>query len=141
MSLGTILVADDDVGLLSVITTRLEHDGYRVVTCRDGYQTIAAARRELPDLLILDINMPAGNGFSVHERINAIEELRTTPVMYMTGRDSQEVYDKADSMGAIAVLQKPFDGSFVVQAVHSCLEHAHHTSEENTGSGPQEYVI
>ena len=64
-----ILIADDDRNLLQALTVRLDAAGYDVITTQDAYQALDFARKHRPDLLLLDINMPAGSGFSVHERI------------------------------------------------------------------------
>jgi DNA-binding response OmpR family regulator len=108
MSTPTILIADDDAGLLSALECRLSSTGYRVLTTQDGYQTLAIARRERPDLLILDINMPAGSGMSVLERIESIDELSNPPVIFMTGCEiTDSLIHKADAHNAV-ILQKPF---------------------------------
>lgn len=129
----TVLVADDDLRLLRAMEARLSHEGYRVLSCQDGYQAIAIAHHEHPDLIILDINMPAGSGFSVHERMRTGEDTRSIPVLYITGHDTQVVYDIADRMGAMAVLQKPFGLDDLGRAVHACLTHA----REEKASDPE----
>lgn len=105
----TILVADDDVGLLRALTVRLEAEGYQVVEAQDAVQAVSVARRSNPDLLILDINMPAGDGFTIQQRIRAIDELHGVPVIYLTGERSTRVSYGAREAGACAVLYKPLD--------------------------------
>lgn len=119
----TVLIADDDLRLLRAMEARLSHEGYRVLSCQDGYQAIAIAHHEHPDLMILDINMPAGSGFSVHERMRTGEDTRSIPVLYITGHDTQVIYDIADRMGALAVLQKPFGLDDLGRAVQACIMH------------------
>lgn len=120
---ATILVADDDVRLLHAMSVRMTHEGYRVLTTQDGYQAVALARKEMPDLILLDISMPAGSGFSVHQRLRSIDELRHIPVIYITGRDTEEVYAAAEKLGAVTVLQKPFVADTLLHTVRSCIEH------------------
>jgi DNA-binding response OmpR family regulator len=116
-----ILIADDDQSLLEAIRVRLEAEVFEVITCQDAYQALACARRERPDLLILDVNMPAGNGFSVHERLAGIEELAGTPVVYITGEARGTVDRDAHALGAFAVLHKPLPTDALLEAVRGAL--------------------
>ena len=120
----TILIADDDTALLEALSCRLEHEGYRVFTTQDGYQALAIARREHPDVLILDISMPAGSGFSVRERIMAIDELSEVPVIFMTGHDLDSIQPTAFKLGATTVLQKPFETGTLGLAIQTALQNA-----------------
>ncbi|MCA9293334.1 MAG: response regulator [Phycisphaerales bacterium] len=115
----TILIADDDTRLLKALTIRLEHEGFTVITAQDGYQAVAAARRDKPALLILDINMPAGSGYSVKERIEQNPELAGTPILFVTG---DEHAPAPSTMGAnCALLHKPFETSQFLDAVWQAL--------------------
>ena len=80
MATKTILIADDDLSLLEALKIRFQSEGFEVITSQDAYQALAIAQRDHPDLLLLDVNMPAGNGFSVHERLARMERLAGTPV-------------------------------------------------------------
>ena len=117
-----ILVVDDDTALLASIRIRLASEGYEVVCASDGYQAVATAVASRPDLLILDINMPAGDGFSVQERVWKMVQLRRVPVIYITGDRSQEVADMAHRIGARALLAKPFDTAELLRVVRDTLE-------------------
>lgn len=108
MNKATVLIADDDPQTLKVIRLHLEHAGYEVICAQDAYAALAAARQNPPDVLVLDVNMPAGNGFSVQERINKLEELAGVPVIYVTGERSSRVTAASRYLGAFAVIHKPF---------------------------------
>lgn len=124
MKKQVILLADDDPAILIAISLRLENEGYRVFTTQDGYQAVAIARRENPDLLILDIYMPAGSGLSVHERVQTIEEITSPPVIYITGQEvTQAMMDIADRQGA-TILKKPFDHGELLATVSETLASA-----------------
>ncbi|MCR9075063.1 MAG: response regulator [bacterium] len=121
MKQHTILVADDDPTILLAISCRLENEGYRVFTTQDGYQALAIARREHPDLMILDINMPAGSGVSVQQRIQAIEEITVPPVIYITGNElTQATVDQAEHQSA-RIIKKPFDAGELLATVSETL--------------------
>ena len=117
----TILIADDDLSLLKAMQVRLESVGFEVVVTQDSYQTVDKARRISPDLLILDINMPAGSGFTVQQRIKNLPELADIPVIYITGEDPDSVDDIAIRMGAYSILHKPFDASVLTETVKHAL--------------------
>lgn len=121
MAAKTILIADDDTGLLEALAVRLEAEGFEVISTRDAYQALAIARRDRPDLLLLDINMPAGNGFSVQERIGKIEELAGTPIIYITGEEPGTVDRTALELGAFAVVHKPFETAALLDTVRGAL--------------------
>jgi len=104
-----ILVADDDTALLSALKTRFEQINAVVETAQDGYNALAKAREFLPDLMVLDINMPAGDGFSVHERLDTVPGLDRTKIIYLTGDRSERLDNLAFQLGAYEVFHKPCD--------------------------------
>ena len=117
----TILIADDDVLILKVLRVRLEAEGFEVVTSRDAYHALEVAIHQKPDLLLLDVNMPAGDGFSVHARLTRMQDLATTPVIYITADSPESVEERADALGAFAVIHKPIDTKALVQMVRAAL--------------------
>lgn len=120
----TILIADDDVALLAALKARLEAAGYSVAAAQDGYSAMDRAAHLCPDLLILDVNMPAGDGFSVQSRMSKIDELASTPVIYLTGSSDVTIDQSAASMGAFAVIHKPFQTEDLLSTVASALAQA-----------------
>jgi two-component system KDP operon response regulator KdpE len=116
-----ILIADDEPAMVASLGIRLRAEGFDVVVAHDGYQAVALARTAWPDLLILDINMPAGDGFSVHERVWKMVHLRRTPVIYMTGDASRQLSETAHKLGATSLLRKPFHASELLQLVNETL--------------------
>ncbi len=116
-----ILVSDDDRNTLEAVRVRLQAEGFDVSIATDGYQAVAMARSEAPDLVVLDIGMPAGDGFSVHERLRQIPELDRVPIIYMTGQDPDVVDRRAMQDGARAVLHKPFRGADLIEECRAAL--------------------
>jgi len=129
-----ILIAEDDVNLLNSMRIRLTAEGYEVLCASDGYQAVALARKSWPDMLILDINMPAGDGFSVQDRVWNMVHLRRIPVVYVTGDRSQNVLDKAHSLGARSLLKKPFDTGELLQVVRETLEQDEYLETPNVAA-------
>ncbi len=118
-----VLIADDDDRLLQAMTIRLEADGFQVRTARDAYQALQSAVTDVPDVLVLDINMPAGTGLSVQERIRALPREKHVPVVFVTGYSSPELDRKAHEIGAFAMIHKPFDFNDFVDTVNAAAQY------------------
>lgn len=120
-TLTTILIADDDERVLKALLIRLGGLGFRMITATDGYNALALASKHKPDLLVLDINMPAGDGFSVQERLKGVPGMSKTPVIYVTGDKSDRLDELADQRGAFAVIHKPFHVETLIDTILSAL--------------------
>lgn len=117
-----ILVADDDLYLLDSLSARLKAEGYQVIAVQDSYQAVDHARTGWPDLLLLDINMPAGDGFTVQDRVGNMTHMRGIPVIYLTGDKSQRVIKLAKAYHAFALLYKPFETSELLSTIADALD-------------------
>lgn len=113
-----ILIADDNVVVLKTVAIKLKSAGYEVRTAMDGSTAISCVRRERPDLIILDINFPADvsraggiawDGFLILDWLRRIDEVRETPIIFITSGEPAKFRDKALSAGAVAFFQKPID--------------------------------
>ena len=116
-----ILVAEDDERFRRELGKYLHARGFAVVCAEDGYQALDFAIRDRPDLMILDVHMPAGDGFSVYERVQRHPELAVTPVIYMTHDHSPEVLEDAREDDALALLYKPFELPELLAHVQTAL--------------------
>ncbi|MEZ6244067.1 MAG: response regulator transcription factor [Phycisphaerales bacterium] len=116
-----VLIADDDVPFTTAVSVRLRSEGYDVVVAQDGYMALDTAVKQKPDLLILDINMPAGNGFSVHERLRQHAHMSTVPLIYVTGERNEWLRDSSLEHGAFGFLRKPFDSEELLTLVRQAL--------------------
>ena len=121
MGKKTLLVVDDDSDLLGALIIRLRASGYNVISATDAVQATAQARREQPDLVLLDIGLPAGNGFLVLERMKMNQQTASIPVIVITGRDPQESRDRSLRAGAAAFFQKPVDNAELLAAISDAL--------------------
>jgi CheY-like chemotaxis protein len=81
----TILVVDDEQDVVRYFKTLFEDNGYRTLTAMDGVEAMEKIRAEHPDLVTLDITMPAKTGVTVYRDIKENEELKKTPVLIVTG--------------------------------------------------------
>jgi DNA-binding response OmpR family regulator len=118
-----ILIVDDDPDLRQALKLRLRANNYDTVHAVDGYTAIAQARKESPDLIILDLGLPAGDGFVVLERLQDDDMLSTIPVVVLTARDPQSTEIRAFHAGAAAFFQKPADNTELLEVIRTTLTH------------------
>ena len=121
MSQKTILIVDDDPDVRLGLHVRLKANHYNVIFAGDGMASIAQARKHMPDLIILDLGLPAGDGFSVLERLKANDSLSLIPVIVVSARDLNANMDRALKAGAKAVLQKPVDNAELLKVIRQAL--------------------
>lgn len=116
-----ILIVDDDPDLRQALRLRLRANRFTTVSATDGYSAIAQAYKERPNLIILDLGLPAGNGFSVLNRLREDDKLSTIPVVVLTAREPQGNEDRALKAGAVAFFQKPVDNVELLEVIESAL--------------------
>jgi DNA-binding response OmpR family regulator len=116
-----ILVVDDDPDVRLGLQLRLNANHYDVVLAGDGVASISEARKHMPDLIILDLGLPAGDGFSVLERLKANEKLASIPVVVLSGRDRVGNRDRAIQAGAKTFLQKPMANDKLLAVIRLVL--------------------
>jgi DNA-binding response OmpR family regulator len=121
MSAKKILIVDDDEYLLLGLAAKLKAKGYTVITAMDGVAAVAAARRETLDLIILDLGLPAGDGFLVLERLRAMTDLLTTPVIVLSAWDPVNNKQRSLKAGAVAFFQKPPDNHEFLNVIRQTL--------------------
>jgi DNA-binding response OmpR family regulator len=127
MSQKKILIVDDDPDVRLGLHIRLKANDYEVIFAADGMASIAEARKHMPDLIILDLGLPAGDGFSVMERLKANDRLSLIPVIVLSARDRSANMDRALKAGAKAFLQKPVDNAQLLSVIHKVLGEKDHT--------------
>jgi adenylate cyclase len=116
-----ILVVDDSPMNVEILQARLAAHGYEVVTAGDGEQALTAAREQLPDLILLDVNMPKLDGFEVCRRLRADQTLPFIPIVLVTARtDTKDVVAGLEA-GGDEYLTKPVDQAALVARVKSML--------------------
>jgi DNA-binding response OmpR family regulator len=100
---------------------RLRANHYDTVNAVDGYSAIAQAYKERPDLIILDLGLPAGDGFVVLDRLQKDDKLSSIPVIVLTARDPQGSERRALQAGASAFFQKPADNTELLEVIRATL--------------------
>ena len=121
MSGKKILVVEDDNLQLTTLARRLKSAGFDVVAARDGLTAISAARKEQPDLILLDLGLPAGDGFVVLQRLGMLINTGTIPIIVVSSRPPLGNRDAALQAGAIAYIHKPVDMSVLLKTINEAL--------------------
>ncbi len=116
-----ILIVEDDAKILKALSIRLKAEGFDVIGATDGMSGTALARKEQPDLLLLDISMPAGGGFGVAQNVANMGPLAGTPMVFMTASKQPGLRDHADKLGAAGYIEKPFDTETLMSTIQAAL--------------------
>ena len=111
----TVLLIDDDHEIVSSMRAVLESKGYRIVTAADGNQGLAAAERENPDLIVVDMMMPKKSGFLVIEKLK--RQQMAPPMIMITANEGSRHRAYAELLGVDTYLRKPFAMEKLVEAV------------------------
>ena len=119
-----VLIIDDDRPLCELFAAHLRGAGYVPMIAEDAMQGFMFAQRELPDVILLDINMPAGGGMTVFDRLNKSAKTREIPVVVVTAVSDSKVEADSTAHGARAVLHKPIDKDTLLKQVASVLDSA-----------------
>lgn len=104
-----VLIVDDELDVVRALKMRFAANGYDVVAASDGVQATSTALRERPDLIVLDIGMPGGDGFVVAERLKASSVTALIPIIILTARQAMADTRRARELGVDRYLTKPFD--------------------------------
>jgi len=104
-----ILIIEDDPRLALALSVRLKANGYATWIAVDCITAVSTAVEIKPDLILLDISLPAGNGFSLIEQFDQLPELSETPIILATASKDPELRRKALGLGASGLLRKPYD--------------------------------
>lgn len=104
----TILVVEDDPSISLLICRTLEHKGYKVVTAKDGEAALVSCVDNRPAAMILDVNLPKLDGFTVAKRVKAVASLKHIPIIFLTAQDRPADMIAGIQAGAKHYLTKPF---------------------------------
>jgi len=116
-----ILIADDEPDIVKMLSMRLKAYGYEVMGVFDGLQAVREAYKERPDLIILDIKMPVGDGYTVFENLKRSVQIRLIPIIFISALPPREVEEKVAQLGAQGFIAKPFDSKELVAKVQKIL--------------------
>jgi CheY-like chemotaxis protein len=134
MNRKRILVVDDSAVIVKSLTSKLQRAGYDVLPAMDGSEAVSAARKEKPDLILLDISFPPDvahgggvpwDGFLIIDWLHRIDEAKTIPIIVISGGDPAKFEERSYKAGAVAYFRKPVDNEQLLAAIHQTLDGNH----------------
>ena len=135
-----ILVVEDDKNIALALAIRLRAAGYDVVTAPDAVLAVSMALKHRPDLILLDILMPAGNGFLVAERLQDLEVLLGVPCIFLTASRQSGLRAQARRLGAAGFFEKPYEAGELLATIRETL-HAPASDEDLHESTIRTWII
>jgi len=121
MRMKKVLVIEDDKKIATALAIRLEAVGYQVMTAPDGFSGLKLAIETRPDLIVMDIWMPVGMGFSVVQRLRSLG-LEGVPIIFITASKLKGLRNTAEKLGAIAFFEKPYDADELLAAIANGIQ-------------------
>jgi DNA-binding response OmpR family regulator len=116
-----ILIVEDDKDMVRAMGVRLKAQGYGLVVANGAISAISTARKEKPDLVLLDLGLPGGDGFLVMQRLRLLPELMLVPIIVVSARDPKTNEPRAIQAGAHAFFQKPFEAAELLKTIAEAL--------------------
>ncbi len=116
-----ILIVEDDLNLGEVLRIFLEKSGFEVISSSDAYGGIQLVHKERPDLVILDITMPAGGGISVLRKLKQSTHTKNIPVIITSGTASKDAEQEALRLGIKEYVRKPYSPEELLDKINKIL--------------------
>jgi CheY-like chemotaxis protein len=116
-----VLIVEDDKRIIAALNIRLRARGYDVCAAYDATLAMTQAIANLPDVALLDISLPGGDGFVVAERLRQCVETAAIPIIFFTALKQPGLKEKAKAFGATAFLEKPFESEALLEAIEAAL--------------------
>jgi DNA-binding response OmpR family regulator len=115
-----ILIADDEIDLVTVLRTYLEVKGYEVLAAYDGEKALEVAQKEIPDLILLDVMLPKLDGYTVLRELKGKKETKEIPVIMITAKGKMK--DMFEMEGVKDYLVKPFAKEELLEKIEKILK-------------------
>lgn len=116
-----VLVVDDSVTVRKVTSRFLEREGYQVMTAKDGADALLLLQDHMPDLMLLDIEMPRMDGFEVANNMRSSQRLRDIPIIMITSRTGEKHRERALGLGVNKYLGKPYQEELLLNNIHELI--------------------
>ena len=120
--MATILVVEDELDVQRVVAKRLTSRGFTVHCAADGYQAVEMAHRVNPDLIVLDLQLPAGDGLTALRKMRMTAKIQRAHVVVLTGMTNEIYKQNVLKEGVDAYLQKPYDAQVLIDTIDKILK-------------------
>jgi len=117
-----ILLVDDEAQLVELVKMRLEANGYQVLTAYDGKEALDVAKKEMPDLIILDLMLPKIDGYKVCRMLKFDEKYKKIPIILFTARALEADKKVGMEVGADDYITKPFEPELLLMKIKDFLK-------------------
>ena len=117
-----ILLSEDEEDMVFAVTLQLEAAGYEVIKAGDGEEALRKARKEMPDLMILDVMMPKMDGYKVCRMLKYDNKYSKIPIIMFTARAQDSDRKMGKEVGADAYITKPFDPNVLLDKIRELLK-------------------
>jgi|SRR3989338_1980743 len=122
MNKRKILLVDDEPELVEMVKIRLESYNYEIIVAYDGQEALGKARKEKPDLIILDLMLPKIDGYKVCRMLKFDEEYKKIPIVMFTARSHESDEKLGYECGADAYITKPFEPTVLLGKIKELLK-------------------
>jgi len=119
------MVVDDSITVRKVTTRLLERNDMNVITAKDGVDAIATLQDHIPDIMLLDIEMPRMDGFELATHMRNEARLKEIPIIMITSRTGEKHRQRAEEIGVQRYLGKPFQEHDLLDNINSVIEEIH----------------
>ena len=120
-----ILIVDDEPHIVMLLETRLKAEGYEVLSAQDGQKGFELAKKEKPDLIVLDLMLPKMDGYKVCGLLKKDSRYAEIPILMFTARAQEEDRRMGEEVGANDYLTKPFQPAVLLGKIKELLNHSH----------------
>ena len=121
-----VLLVEDNYSLALALSIRLKSTGYKLIKAESVSGGLSEAVRRKPDVMLIDINLPDGDGFVLAQQIQSNPNCANSPFIFITASKSNSHREKAKELGAIAYLEKPFTAGKLIAAIECAQYSAGH---------------
>jgi chemosensory pili system protein ChpA (sensor histidine kinase/response regulator) len=116
------MVVDDSITVRNVTTRLLERNGFRVMTAKDGVDAMGQLQETVPDIMLLDIEMPRMDGFELATHMRNDERLKHVPVIMITSRTGDKHREHAKQIGVNGYLGKPYKENELLESIQGLID-------------------
>ncbi len=131
MARATILIVEDDENIQQLVGYNLAKAGFQVLYAENGEQALASVKRELPDLMVLDIMLPSLNGFEVCKILRKDPQTKALPIIMLTAKGEESDVTAGLDLGADDYITKPFSPKILVSRIKAALRRREESSGED----------